>query len=55
MDYNYPLDTGVNWTCIRHSEDVQNVFLTSYVGSIYVQWPGGKSSTFAVVMKDSQG
>ena len=31
-----PVDTDVNWTYIRHSEDVLDVFWTSYVRSIYV-------------------
>ena len=31
----------VNWTYIRRSEDVLDVFLTSYVHSIYVLCPGG--------------
>ena len=30
----------VNWTCIRRSEDFQDVFWTSYVPSIYVLCPG---------------
>ena len=31
-----PADTGVNWTYIRRSEDLLDVFWTSYVRSIYV-------------------
>ena len=29
------LDTGGNWTCIRRSKDVQHIFWTSYVPSVY--------------------
>ena len=32
-----PVDTGRNWTYIRRSEDVLDVFWTSYVRSIYVR------------------
>ena len=32
----YPVDTDVNWTYIRRSEAVQDVFWTSYVRWIYV-------------------
>ena len=31
----------VNWTYIRRSEDVQDIFWTPYVRSIYVLCPGG--------------
>ena len=31
-----PQTQDVNWTYIRRSEDIQNVFWTSYVHSIYV-------------------
>ena len=31
-----PQTQEVNWTCIRHTEDVLNIFWTSYVRSIYV-------------------
>ena len=31
-----PLTQGVNWTYIRRSEDVLDVFWTSYVRSFYV-------------------
>ena len=37
------VDTGVNWTYIRRSEDVQDVFWMSYVCSIYVLWLLGSS------------
>ena len=33
-----PLTQDVNWTYIRHSEDVQDIFWTSYVRSIDVQY-----------------
>ena len=32
---------GINWTNIRRSEDVQNLFWTSYVRSIHVLCPRG--------------
>ena len=35
-----PWTQDVNWTYIRRSEDVQDVFWTSYVRSIYVLCPG---------------
>ena len=31
-----PLNTGLNWTYVRHLEDILDVFWTSYVRSIYV-------------------
>ena len=36
-----PQTQDLNWTYIRHSEDVQDVFWTSYVRSIYVLFLGG--------------
>ena len=36
-----PWTQGVNWTYIRPSEDVQDVFWSSYIRSIYVLCPGG--------------
>ena len=36
-----PLTQDVNWAYIRHSEDVLDVFWTSYVRSINVLSPGG--------------
>ena len=35
-----PWTQDVNWTYVRHSEDVLHVFWTSYVRSIYVLCPG---------------
>ena len=35
-----PWIRGVIWTCKRHPEDIQEVFWTSYVRSIYVLCPG---------------
>ena len=32
----FPIDKDVNWTYISRSEDVLDVFWTSYVRSIYV-------------------
>ena len=40
---------NVNWTYIRHSEDVQDVFRTSYVRSIYFLCPGGKFNLLKLV------
>ena len=37
-----PWTQDVNWTYIRRSEDVEDVFWTSYVRLIYVPSPGGK-------------
>ena len=39
-----PWTKDVNWTYIRHSEDVQGVFWTSYVHSIYVLCPGDQDT-----------
>ena len=38
-----PWTQDVNWTYIRRLEDIQDVFWTSYVRSIYVLCPGGKA------------
>ena len=32
---------NVNWTCIRRSEEIPDVFWTSYLRSIYVHFSGG--------------
>ena len=34
-----PSTQDINWTYLRRSEDVQNVFWTSYARSIYVLYP----------------
>ena len=36
-----PWTQDVNWTYIRRSADVQDVFWKSYVRSIYILCPGG--------------
>ena len=36
-----PWTQDVNWTYTRRSEDALDVFLTSYVRSIYILCPGG--------------
>ena len=36
QNWFYPVDTRRNWTYIRRSEDIQDVFWTSYVRSIHV-------------------
>ena len=36
-----PQTQDVNWTCIKRSEDVVDVFWTFYVRSIYVLWLRG--------------
>ena len=41
-----PWTQDVNWTYIRRSEDVQDVFWTSYVLSIYVLRPGDTNKWF---------
>ena len=38
----YPWIQDVSWTHTRRSEDLLELFWTSYVRSIYVLWPGGK-------------
>ena len=38
-EFSTPCTQDVNWTSIRHSEDVRDVFWTSYVRSIYVLSP----------------
>ena len=38
-----PSTQDVNWTYIRRSEDVQDVFWTSYVRSIYVLFLLGRN------------
>ena len=38
----YPWIQDVSWTHIIRSEDLLELFWTSYVRSIYVLWPGGK-------------
>ena len=40
---NYPLVTDVNWTYIRRSENVVDVFWRSYAHSIYVLCPGSSN------------
>ena len=41
VNISTPWTHDVNWTYIRRSEDVQDVFWTFYVRSIYVLCPGG--------------
>ena len=40
---------NVNWTYIRRSEDIQDVFRKSYVRSIYFLCPGGKFNLLKLV------
>ena len=43
-DEIYTVSSGtqdVDWTYMGRSEDVQDVFWTSYIRSIYVLFPGG--------------
>ena len=40
---------NVNWTYIRRSEDIQDVFRKSYVRSIYFLCPGGKFNLLMLV------
>ena len=46
-----PWTQGVNWTYIRRSEDVQDIFWTPYVRSIYVLCPGGFQSLFLIKLQ----
>ena len=43
--FDIPWTQNVNWTYLRRSEDVQDVFWTSYVRSIYVLCLEGWNST----------
>ena len=38
-----PWTQDVNWTQIRHLEDILDVFWTSYVRSVYALCPGGST------------
>ena len=48
FEYPFPLDTDVNWTCVRRSEDVLHIIYVLCLGpcfscfeQVFVQWRKG--------------
>ena len=48
-----PWTRDVKWTYIKQLEDAQDIFLTSYVRSVYVLCPGGRRAAHS--SEDMQG